>query len=379
MREKRFPVFPASSSQRPRYLLLALRFDPRDHGARGRGVEIIAGEAAVPLTRRWNAVCRARSQRTHALPRGLTQSGPSGADTRNSLHSLSLRYYKLATAFLSCCVCSYTTGMCKSERSTDSDLRSVVTRGTVVGYLTIVVGFLTIGMLIWQNCLIREQIAQRSLADQLARRTELISILYDYRDVGGRKVARANSRTRSEALVEFVELERARITSERAGGPDVGSARLNRVILNRANLEDVRVDQFDARDVDFSEASLKGGVFPHGNFSGANFVRADLSRANFSACDMTDALMRGADTNGAVFAKATLNGVWSIGEVARGQGMNLSKAILELADTDRQAPGSEEARAALRQRINQILVSGFVVNFPMKLSKGLHQPPERRP
>lgn len=178
----------------------------------------------------------------------------------------------------------------------------------------------------------------------LQRRTELITILYDGNDGEGsisdppseHKIPRANARTRSEALIEFIGLEQDRLRKINAeivadtdivridlrgallseiSAPklDLPDARLDYSDLKRANLDGSNLSRSIFAEADLSRAYLNGAILANADFDGAILIRAklegaQLSGANLSLADLDGANLIDANLNGAIVDSAHLGG-----------------------------------------------------------------------
>ena len=240
-----------------------------------------------------------------------------------------------------------------------------------------------------------QQFAKQKQQNDLARRTELIAILYETvpnpdfisRPSGlypepvdkssddwelwaqdkdaketymlQRLIPKHNARTRSEALLEFVQRERGWVKAAQArtngtdnqpatDPPATQPSRQSpddeqadplpvRINLSKAQLQNIEVPKkADLRNVNFSDARLEGAVL-----SGARLEGADLSRARLEGADLTWARLEGAD-----LFRARLEGADLFR--ARLEGTDLSRARLEGARlTGVRLEGADLSRARL--------------------------------
>jgi len=125
-----------------------------------------------------------------------------------------------------------------------------------------------------QNQFFQTQIKQQEQQYDLQRRTDLISILYgDGYD----------SRTKSEALLEFVELEKKRVADD--------SVRIVKKVLD---------EKINLSGSNLSSVILEGQKLTNINFEGANFYRANLQAVDFSGSNLAEANMQSTLLDGAI-------------------------------------------------------------------------------
>ena len=123
--------------------------------------------------------------------------------------------------------------------------------------------------MIYQNYLLRESVEQSRAQFHQSRRTDLIAILYEVETNNeGKRVPKANARTRSEALFEFIEI--GRDEHNPGGAVDLSFAQLSDLQLFRANLSGVSL----------IGANLRGAGLDEANLSGTDLSRADLSSSS---------------------------------------------------------------------------------------------------
>lgn len=131
------------------------------------------------------------------------------------------------------------------------------------------------------------------------RRTHLIEILYETTKAeDGTTVAKHDARTRTEAALEFIQMERAKHARFKKGEEDKAIVlKEYTYIINfqHARLEDTRLDGIDLRDVNFQSAKLMGTYF----------INAELHKTNFIGSEVTGAKFRGADLREADFTGVT--------------------------------------------------------------------------
>jgi hypothetical protein len=166
----------------------------------------------------------------------------------------------------------------------------------------------------------------RQSADSIkARRTELLSIIYDRvpcaENLAERCPPKASSRSRQEAVVEFLELERGQGISR----PD----------LRRAPLAGLEFIHQDFHEVDLEEADLSGAVLTSANFTDADLSEANLAGAKMMGSNLEEADMQFSDLSRtylwfAKFNRADLSGAILV--EATMLGAEINKAIIDGAD-----------------------------------------------
>ncbi|MEM7347114.1 MAG: pentapeptide repeat-containing protein, partial [Chloroflexota bacterium] len=129
---------------------------------------------------------------------------------------------------------------------------------------------------------IQQQIEQQSQLNDINRRAELISILYDRTDCGEDDILRcphqASHRTRIEAVKAFVEIERIAGRQPDLSGIDLSGANLNYIILTNTVL---------------IKARLISTTFVGGNLTGTHFTGSDMTGANLLAANLFEANLSG--------------------------------------------------------------------------------------
>jgi uncharacterized protein YjbI with pentapeptide repeats len=193
------------------------------------------------------------------------------------------------------------------------------------------VGFTTVFLLIWQNSLIQRQINQQGEQTNIARRAQLISILYD-RDCSllpfqqstedtennNRTMEdcppKADVRSRTEAITAFVEIEK----SNGVESPNLSYALLQDTSLWENNLtgEDLTFVNFyfaDLRNAKLGNVDLRGADLGYANLSNAFLIVADLRNAKLGNVDLRGAILRdtfltGLDLRNADLSNANLRG-----------------------------------------------------------------------
>jgi uncharacterized protein YjbI with pentapeptide repeats len=207
-----------------------------------------------------------------------------------------------------------------------------------------IVAVATLAILVWQTSLIGEQnryfaeqntklqqqIDTQAAQDLGRRRTEIIANLYERStsNLAGLSTPRANARTRSESVREFLSLERSRL--------GLGS-RLN---LQGALLQNTTLEGLDFSNTDLMMASLDNTTFAGANlddcdlraaiFLNANLPGASMRRVNLEGCDLQAARLGNADLRGAVLNSAKLQGVLLLGADLRDASLAFVKGWQEL-------------------------------------------------
>lgn len=187
----------------------------------------------------------------------------------------------------------------------------------------------TLLVLVWQTTLLREQNAffreqnlklqeQIDFQDSQARRqrrTELISSLYSTDPRADGMQPNADNRTRSEAVREFVALERERV---RNSPVNLEQALLHRADLSFLDLSNVIFVGAHLDNVQFRGSNLQNSDFRAARFTNANFPQADLQRSNFEACNLNGAIFAGANLSSARLLSADVLGVEFLAADLRG-------------------------------------------------------------
>ncbi len=177
----------------------------------------------------------------------------------------------------------------------------------------------TLVALIWQNRLMAHQLntmdTQFMLAEKAnreAERTQLIGVLWDVKvDITTKeKVPVASPRTRKEALLRFVELERERFEEKEDPHDwstypiDLSGAQLSDIFapgLILGNMSQISLKGADLRGADLRGAHLEGAILFEAHLEGA-----DLSEAHFEGAILFEAHLEGADLSKAHFEGANL-------------------------------------------------------------------------
>jgi hypothetical protein len=214
------------------------------------------------------------------------------------------------------------------DREVANVIAALLRRWLRIGLIAMLGGagaVVTVGLLLWQNFLIQEQIQLQAEVSNATRRAELISTIYDKLDCGAENPDEcspaASLRARTEAAVAFIKLEDTlpNLSSANLSGANLSDANLfganlwdanlfganlSMANLSGANLGEANLFGADLIVADLTEATLSGADLTGANLTGANLGEADLSWANLS-----DANLCGADLTGANLWEADLSGV----------------------------------------------------------------------
>lgn len=165
---------------------------------------------------------------------------------------------------------------------------------TLAPWLAIV----TLSVLVWQSWVGHQALLETQRQLQLSReqfertrRTDLIAHLYERNEDGTPK---SNARTRGEALLEFVALERSLGTRPNLKGAIVSGVDLSKVDLSDTSFIDADLRQVELPDAKLTDANFSGADLSGANLFGADLTRADLTRADLSGADLFDAVLIGA-------------------------------------------------------------------------------------
>jgi uncharacterized protein YjbI with pentapeptide repeats len=154
-----------------------------------------------------------------------------------------------------------------------------------------------------QNQKLQTQIDQQGDQDTNRRRTEIIAALYETQaGTDGVLVARSNGRTRGEAVSEFIQLERRRITRLRERVPSYQGE----LSLTQARLAGLNLDNVDLGGFSLVGAFLQNTSFGHGNLATADFRAALLESTSFKEAVLNDANFEGANAIQVSFARSDL-------------------------------------------------------------------------
>ncbi len=148
-----------------------------------------------------------------------------------------------------------------------------------------------------QNRTLQRQVDQQEADNRLVRRAELLATIYeeDCREESPEKICepRSHLRARQEAVLAFVNIERATGVAPDLSGAD----------LRRADFEEAHLSKVSFREADLRLANLSGV-----DLADANLLRANLARALLPRSDLSRAILRGAMLVQASFRQALLSG-----------------------------------------------------------------------
>lgn len=243
-------------------------------------------------------------------------------------------------------------------------LTALVRRYAWISLLGLVLSLTPTVFLFWQNMLIQDQIQLQEADSQIVRRAQLLAAIYaeptsehpaiedpesigtkfesmldrDPRISSCRHRSAGDLRSRYEAVVAFLRIERAGIRK-----PDMSSAPLSCLDLDHIELGDADLSLADLRSASFvgadiSQADLFGAKLALADFAqaaltGANLAGADLAGAKLVAADLAGANLKLATTRAANFRDANLTGAALAG--AELDATDLTRADLVAADLSR--------------------------------------------
>lgn len=231
------------------------------------------------------------------------------------------------------------------KRWPPDDARRIAARNAVIwrvltpGAAAVATGGLvaiaTLVVLVWQTRLIADQndffreqnqklqmqIDQQADQDASRRRTEIFGVLYETQlGPQGELVPTANPRTRAEAALEFVQLERTRLKRLQTSNVPMYQAELS---LTQARLDGLNLDRADLQDLVLVGAFLQNTSFSGSNLEGANlqaaqlvstsFRGANLQRANFEGSALLQVSFAGGDLREANLSAVSLSGCEFLG------------------------------------------------------------------
>jgi uncharacterized protein YjbI with pentapeptide repeats len=215
----------------------------------------------------------------------------------------------------------------------------VLTPGTAAVATGGLLAIATLVVLVWQTRLIGEQneffrdqnqklqmqIDQQADQDASRRRTEIFGVLYETQPgPEGVLVPKANPRTRGEAVLEFVQLERARLkklrsqtktpvyqrelslTQARLDGLNLDRADLERLVLVGAFLQNTSFADTNLQFADLRAAQMISTSFAHANLQHSNFEGSVLLQASFAHSDLREANLSKVSLRGCEFLGADL-------------------------------------------------------------------------
>lgn len=170
-----------------------------------------------------------------------------------------------------------------------------------------VIAILTLLVLFWQNNIIsdqnnlisnqnqffQQQIKQQQGQYELNRRTELMDILYK---------EDASPRIKSEALMEYIALEKSLIQAE------IEDSRFAVSSIENISLNE---DNWETRRVNLTNALLSGITLRSQDLSFVNFTGAKMDNAHFVNVNLNNSIIQNADLRKSEFINASfLNTVW---------------------------------------------------------------------
>lgn len=180
-------------------------------------------------------------------------------------------------------------------------------------------------LLLWQNILLQQQINQQAESAALARRAELVAILYEKRDCDAESIndcpPRASTRARTEAALAFIALERA---SDPNTQPDLSRADLSRADFTNADLSGVMFMETQLEEAFLGRADLREAYLRSANLRAASLGSADLQNAFLMRANLQNAFLGNANLRGANLQEANLRTTDLQG--ANLQGANLDQA-----------------------------------------------------
>ncbi|MBC5782337.1 pentapeptide repeat-containing protein [Ramlibacter sp. USB13] len=243
-----------------------------------------------------------------------------------------------------------------------------------------IVAVATLLVLVWQTSLIadqneffkeqnqklQQQIDLQSEQDASRRRTEIIATLYETQMGNfGSLVPRSNPRTRAEAVLEFVQLERSRIeklrkrvpayqaelslTQGRLDGLNLDNSEFQGIVLTGTFLQNTsfsgsNLARADLRAAQFDSTSFLGADLREANLEGTNLLQSSFARADLRNANLGSASVRGCEFLGADLRGALLTGLRHIGQSAGFRYANVAKAkgLTEAARSQLLAAGAVE-------------------------------------
>jgi len=150
--------------------------------------------------------------------------------------------------------------------------------------------------MIKQNNLIQTQLYQQEQQRFVDRRTQLLSYLYDTEETFGKTInanPKYNNRIRSEALSEFLMLEKTKaerntkaLLSHQEAPNKVATLNYG-VDLEGAILRGIRIKNADFTKTWLARADFFKAEVTFSNFSGANLDHADFTEANLEGSQFT--------------------------------------------------------------------------------------------
>jgi uncharacterized protein YjbI with pentapeptide repeats len=197
----------------------------------------------------------------------------------------------------------------------------------------------TLVVLVWQTNLIAEQneffkeqnkklqvqIDQQGDQDTSRRRTEIIGVLYETQ-VGPQGILepKANPRTRGEAVLEFVQLERLRLQKLKKRVPSyqgelsLSQARLDGLNLDNSDLQTLVLVGSFLRNTSFSNGDLRRADLRAAQMESTSFRQSNLQGANFEGSALLQVSFAGSDLRGANLASVSIRECEFLGADLRG-------------------------------------------------------------
>lgn len=133
---------------------------------------------------------------------------------------------------------------------------------------------------------LRRQVAIQEEQGDLSSRSALIDTIYDGKAKG------ISTRTRSEAVKAFVQLERKNINHAMVGGARINLRKVDLSCDAGQSPDCANLDGAWLVGVDFGGANLKGASFRGAVLTDSSFVGAELSNSDFSSANIEGALFR---------------------------------------------------------------------------------------
>ena len=255
----------------------------------------------------------------------------------------------------------------------------VLTPGTAAVAASGLVAVATLVVLVWQTRLIAEQneffkeqnqklqlqIDQQGNQDVSRRRTEIISVLYETQPGRDGLEPKANPRTRGEAVLEFVQLERERLKKLKQQAPAYQSelsltqARLDGLNLDRADLTALVLVGAFLQNTSFSAGMLEQADLRAAMLVSTSFNRTNLRKANFEGTALLQVSFAFSDLRAANLGAASLEGCEFVGADLRG-----ARLTLRQWDDKTNFRYANIANAELQPGDKAKLLSGGAVDIP---------------
>ncbi|MBB74934.1 MAG: hypothetical protein CMJ75_10525 [Planctomycetaceae bacterium] len=174
------------------------------------------------------------------------------------------------------------------------------------GFLVAILWFAGIGMIWMENRRVGGQLQQAVQDMRMISQPRLLAMLYEPRreNEPGNVVTGAHVRTRSAAVVAFVQLSRPTISTRSDGAKR--QAKL--VNLQELELPGAQLTEADLKGVDFSSANLSSSDLRGADLVASNFSKANLEEVRFRGVQAGQVRMEQAKLRGADFQAADLQG-----------------------------------------------------------------------